>query len=238
MVTRIPALIAILVFTAASAVPAQVRQSVTGAQDAGRLNADAALKRLKDGHARFLADKPAPRDLGMKQRVRLAMEQRPFAVILTCADSRVSPELIFDQGLGDLFVLRIAGNVSDPGIVGSIEYAVEHLRCPLIVVLGHESCGAVKAAMNLDEVHGNLGSLIEQVRLGKGTSPEPNVALNQAVINNAIHHAGELTYKSSVIKDAAASEQVQIVPGTYSLSTGDVTWLELRRSKGEKSGSH
>jgi len=195
-----------------------------------RPSTDAALKRLKDGHARFLADLPAPRDLSMKQRGKLAMEQRPFAVVLTCADSRVSPELIFDQGLGDLFVLRIAGNVSDPGVVGSIEYAVEHLHCPLVVVLGHENCGAVKAAMHLDDVHGSLAALIEQVRLGKDLPKEPSTALQQAVENNAVHHAGELPYKSSVIKDAAAAGHVRIVPGVYSLSSGNVTWLEAPKS--------
>jgi carbonic anhydrase len=198
--------------------------------NADRPSVDAAMKRLKDGHARFLADKPAPRDLSMKRRVELAMEQRPFAVVLTCADSRVSPELIFDQGLGDLFVLRVAGNVSDSGMVGSIEYAVEHLHCPLIVVLGHENCGAVKAAMHIDDVHGSLAALIEQVRLGKDLPKEPTAALQQAVKNNAVHHASELAYRSLVINHAVAARHIRIVPGVYSLASGDVTWLELPKS--------
>jgi carbonic anhydrase len=187
--------------------------------------AEAALKKLKEGNTRFVADKPAPRELSMKKRVKLAMEQQPFAVVLTCADSRVSPELIFDQGLGDLFVLRVAGNITDPGVVGSIEYAVTKLHCPLIVVLGHESCGAVKAAMHVEEVHGNLGALIEQVRIGRNLPREADAALSAAVKVNVLHHAGELTYKSTVLRDFATSERIRILPAVYSLTTGEVTWL-------------
>jgi len=193
-----------------------------------------ALKRLKEGNVRFQEDKPAPRDASMKKRVKLAMEQHPFAVVLTCADSRVSPELIFDQGLGDLFVLRVAGNITDPGVVGSIEYAVEHLKCPLIVVLGHESCGAVKAAMHLEEVHGNLGALIEQVRVGKDLPKDAKAALEAAVKTNVLHHAGELTHKSTVLKDFVASGRVQVMAGVYSLTTSDVSWLELPKPKNKQ----
>src|SRR5262245_21117460 len=143
-----------------------------GAEDAP-LTHEAAWKRLKEGNARFRADKPAPRELSVKRRAQLAMEQRPFAIVLTCADSRVSRELVFDQGLGNLFVLRVAGNITEPGVVGSIEYAVQHLHCPLVVVLGHANCGAVKAAMDIEEVRGNLGALIEQVRVGKNLPADP-----------------------------------------------------------------
>jgi carbonic anhydrase len=167
----------------------------------------------------------------VKRRLKLAMEQRPFAVVLTCADSRVSPELIFDQGLGDLFVLRVAGNITEPGVVGSVEYAVEHLRCPLVVVLGHESCGAVKAAMHLEDAHGQLGALIEQVRIGKGLSKDPEKALAEAIAHNARHHAGELTYKSSVLKDFATAGRIRIVASVYSLGSGDIAWLDLPKTK-------
>jgi carbonic anhydrase len=193
---------------------------------------EAALKRLRDGNARFRADKPAARELSMKKRVQLAMEQRPFAIVLTCADSRVSPELVFDQGLGDLFVLRVAGNITEPGVVGSIEYAVLHLRCPLIVVLGHEGCGAVKAAMNIDEVHGNLGALIEQVRVGKNLPADPKAGLSAAVKTNTLHHARELTYKSVVLRDFTATGRTRVLAGVYDLAGGAVTWLELPAAKG------
>ena len=93
-----------------------------------------ALQRIKDGNDRFAADKPAKRNVGKDRRAELAKGQHPYAIVLTCADSRVAPELLFDAGLGDLFVLRVAGNIADPAVVGSIEYAVEHLHVPLIDV--------------------------------------------------------------------------------------------------------
>src|SRR5262249_28305065 len=102
-----------------------------------------ALEQLKAGNERFASDKLGPRDIGKARRQELAKGQKPFAVVLTCADSRLAPELIFDQGLGDIFVLRVAGNVADQFELGSIEFAVGELKAPLIVVMGHESCGAV-----------------------------------------------------------------------------------------------
>src|SRR6516165_380132 len=126
-----------------------------------------ALKRLKEGNSRFVADMLAERNLGRNRRAELAKGQAPFAIILGCADSRVAPELLFDQGLGDLFVVRVAGNVTDPAILGSIEYAVEHLKAPLIVVVGHEKCGAVDAALSGGELHGNIAKLIKEVQPGK-----------------------------------------------------------------------
>src|SRR5437660_44710 len=159
---------------------------------------EAAFKRLKDGNARFAADQLAKKDVGSKRRAELAKGQRPFAVILTCADSRVAPELIFDQGLGDLFVLRVAGNVTDPVVLGSIEYAVEHLKTPLIVVLGHEACGAVKAALEDADPEGNLGFLLREIHIGKQLPAEKKAAMDAAVKSNARFHASELTKRSAI----------------------------------------
>jgi len=125
------------------------------------------LEQLKKGNERFVADRLAAKDLGADRRRELAKGQHPFAIVLTCADSRVAPEFIFNQGLGDLFVLRVAGNIADPFVLGSMEYAVEHLHVPLIVILGHTKCGAVDAALAENKPHGNLGKLIEQVYPGK-----------------------------------------------------------------------
>jgi carbonic anhydrase len=122
-----------------------------------------ALESLKKGNDRFVADNPNKRDLGAAKR---SAKQKPYALILTCADSRVVPELLFDTGLGELFVVRVAGNVVGKAEVGSIEYAVEHLKVKLIVVLGHESCGAVDAALSGEKLPGDLGWLVKKVKAG------------------------------------------------------------------------
>src|SRR5436190_300954 len=116
-------------------------------QEKPAVTADQALERLKKGNEKFVADRSEIPNVGAERRRELAKGQHPFAIVLTCADSRVTPEYIFNQGLGDVFVLRVAGNIADQFETGSIEYAVEHLHSPLIVVLGHSKCGAVDAAM-------------------------------------------------------------------------------------------
>src|SRR5262245_40561826 len=121
--------------------------AVVGQEPASGLSAEQALARLLAGNARFVAHRERHPDITVRRRRALVSSQHPFAVILGCADSRVSPELLFDEGLGDLFVIRVAGNVVDDVVLGSIEYAVEHLGTKLIVVLGHEKCGAVSAAV-------------------------------------------------------------------------------------------
>jgi carbonic anhydrase len=200
---------------------------VTGlrAQDAAP-TPDKALDRLKEGNARFVADKPSTRDSGDKKRRELAKGQRPFAIVLTCADSRVAPELIFDQGLGDLFVLRVAGNIADPALLGSMEFAVTQLKSPLIIVLGHEECGAVKAAISGQKHEGNLGKLIDLVQPGKELPKDEKKALAAGIANNVRTQAGRLTSKSDVLKDFVSSKRVRIATGVYSLETGEVSWLD------------
>src|SRR5262245_24451061 len=139
--------------------------------------AAAALAKLKEGNGRFVGGKAMTKGIDVKERAELVKGQQPFAIVLTCADSRVAPELVFDQGLGQLFVLRVAGNVCDPNILGSIEYGVEHLKSPLIVVMGHEKCGAVAAAIGGGELHGNLGKLIKEVHVGKDLPKDKAAAM-------------------------------------------------------------
>src|SRR5262249_38747127 len=145
------------------------------------ISGQVALERLKEGHARFLAGKATPQVVDAKLRAELAKSQNPFAVVLACADSRVAPELVFDQGHGELFVSRIAANVTGPSILGSVEYAVAHLGVPLVVVLGHENCGAVKAALEDDELEGNLGFLLREVHVGKHLPADKKQAVPAAV---------------------------------------------------------
>jgi carbonic anhydrase len=191
----------------------------------------AAWQRLKDGNARFASDNPATRDIGAERRARLAKGQQPFAVVLSCADSRVVPELLFDQGLGDLFVVRVAGNIADKGMLGSIEYAVEHLHVPLVVVLGHESCGAVQAAVDGKPFPGNLGWLVRHVYTANNQAGGKQGTLAAALRANALHQAAALTKESAGVRELAAQKRVQIVAGVYSLATGKVTWLDLSQAK-------
>jgi carbonic anhydrase len=195
-------------------------------QEAAPPTADGALRLLKDGNGRFATDKLAAKDIGAQRRAALAKGQKPFAIVLTCADSRVAPELIFDQGLGELFVLRVAGNLTDPFILGSIEYAVEHLHAPLIVVLGHESCGAVAAALAKQPLPGNLGKLVKEVHIGKDLPTDKATALPIAVKNNVVFYAGQLTERSELLKEEVAHKKVKIVGGVYRLASGKVEWLE------------
>jgi carbonic anhydrase len=120
-----------------------------------------ALFRLRDGNDRFTSSRFQVRDY-IRERKELMQSQHPYAIVLTCSDSRVPPEIIFDESLGKLFVLWVAGNVLDPALLGSIEYAAEHLHVSLILMMGHESCGAVKAALSGIKAPENLDSLIKK----------------------------------------------------------------------------
>jgi len=195
-------------------------------QEKSALTAEQALERLKKGNEKFVADNSQPQKLGAERRRELAKGQHPFAIVLTCADSRVAPEYIFNQGLGDIFVLRVAGNIADPFVLGSMEYAVEHLHSPLIVVLGHSKCGAVDAAMGTSKPGGNLGKVITEVHVGKDLPAEKPAALDAAIANNVRHQAELLTKRSDVVKEFVEHKKVRIVSGVYSLATGKVEWLE------------
>jgi len=188
--------------------------------------AEQALRRLKDGNARFAANALARHDVGSNRRQELAGGQAPFAVVLTCADSRLAPEFIFDQGLGDIFVVRVAGNIADPYGLGSVEYAVEHLHVPLVVLLGHEKCGAVEAALGKTRPPGNLGKLIAEIHPGSSLPDAPSQALPVAVKNNARYQAHLLTERSPVLRQHLQNKELRIVSGVYHLASGKVEWLD------------
>ncbi len=194
-----------------------------------------ALQRLKDGNLRFVKDKLKP-GAGKERRIALTSGQQPVAAIIACADSRVSPELIFDKSLGDLFVLRVAGNVvvDSHGIVGSAEYAVANLKVPLVVVIGHEDCGAVNAALKGDFGPGNLGKLLKGVRLGTHLPEDKKAALAAATRTNAIYQAERLLVESDLIRDCVVSGRILVVPAVYSLSTGEVAFLDAVSWKAKK----
>ena len=189
-----------------------------------------AMQRLRAGNERFVDQKQASDHRDASRRMELAGGQHPFAVVLGCADSRVPPELVFDQGLGDLFVIRVAGEVAPPEVIGSVEYAVEHLGCRTIIVLGHEKCGAVEAALNAADgpaPHGNVGALIKEIlpSIEKIDRHSPD-ALDAAVRANARGCAGRLVAGSQMLAQLAGKGEVVITPARYDLETGRVEFMD------------
>lgn len=189
----------------------------------GAVTPEVAWQRLKDGNTRFVRGTPWARETSAERRAELARGQEPFGVVLTCADSRVVPEVIFDQHLADLFVLRLAGNVADPGVIGSAEYAAEALHVPLVAVIGHTKCGAIDATLSGKHIPGELGALISRIHVGNDSSA--------AVQANALFQARELTRRSPVLKELAQSGRIKIVAGVYELDSGIVRWLDLAGGK-------
>jgi carbonic anhydrase len=186
---------------------------------------DQALKRLKEGNARFAADNLKEAKPPSRQRQATAEKQKPIAIILTCADSRTAPEYIFDKGLGDLFVVRVAGNVGGPEVYASMEYAAGVLRAPLVVVLGHSNCGAVDAVMKgKDLPTEHLKNLIGLIRTGD--KPRD---LDAAIRNNVLDQTELVTRQSSLLKEFASTGRIKIVPAVYDLKSGEVRWLKLKR---------
>ncbi len=191
------------------------------------LNPKAALSKLVTGNARYARNESIHPSQTATQRTRVAKEQHPFAVIVACSDSRVAPELIFDQGLGDLFVVRVAGNVIDDHALGSIEYAVAHLGASLIVVVGHERCGAVSATLKGGAVQGHIASLVKAIQPAvkkvKGLAGDP---LENAVKANAREVAMKLRQSKPVLAEMIKTGKVQIDAGYYDLDSGRVKFLE------------
>lgn len=183
---------------------------------------------LMKGNARFVEGKHSSVQLAT-MRKGLVEGQKPKVIILGCADSRVPPELLFDKNLGELFVVRVAGNVADPVTLGSIEYAVEHLGSKLIVLLGHESCGAVAAAVSGEEMPTrNIEAIVERIKPafeGAKSCPIGGKANLDCVKLNVEHGAEDLLKQSAIIKKAT-KEGVAIIKAVYKLDTGEVERLD------------
>lgn len=182
------------------------------------------VQRLKDGNSRFVADKLDGQLQDSARRTSLTSGQQPYAIILSCADSRVVPELAFDTGLGELFVVRVAGNVANTSSIGSIEYAVAHIGCQVLVVLGHESCGAVTAAIGGGDNGYNLNHLLAHVTPAVSACGDAS-DVNSVVRKNAELTASELAKRSSIIGDAVADGKLQVIPAYYNLGSGEVDFL-------------
>jgi len=189
------------------------------------------LRRLIDGNARFVSGKSAQRLPSHDRLVDLAESQHPFATILGCSDSRVPPEMVFDQGLGDLFIVRVAGNVVGTEILGSLGYALEHLATPLFVVLGHEGCGAVRAALDARRGDvkdgGPLSALLDAILPAlEGIDPGESLEgqLHRAVEANVRCAVRQLAARPAG-RAAVAEGRIQVVGAVYELSTGRVRFL-------------
>lgn len=188
------------------------------------LSAEKALEKLKAGNKNFVADKLDGQLQDSSRRKSLTGGQNPYAIILSCADSRVVPELAFDTGLGEIFVIRVAGNVANTSTTASIEYAVAHLGVKLIVVLGHESCGAVTAAIGGGDNGYNLNHLLAHISPAIAASRKKDV--NSVVKKNARMTCNDLANRSAIIKKATEKKGgLQIVPAYYNLGTGKVNFL-------------
>jgi carbonic anhydrase len=175
-----------------------------------------ALERLLAGNRRYLSGLPASRYGTAHRRTEVAEHQHPFAVVVCCSDSRVGPEVVFDQGLGDIFVFRTAGEVVDDVGLGSIEYAVDHLGVPLVVVLGHERCGAVAATLKGGEAPGHIGALIKAI--------EPAVAESKGASGDQLDNAVRAQVRAVVrqLKAAELLHKAEVVGARYDLDTGAV----------------
>ncbi len=182
------------------------------------------ISRLKSGNERFVADKLDGKLQDSTRRTELTQGQQPHTIVLSCADSRVVPELAFDAGLGELFVVRVAGNVANTSSLASMEYAVAHCGSKVIVVLGHQSCGAVTAAVGGGDNGYNLNHLLSHIAPAIGAADSES-SVNDIVKINAKLNAQELITRSKIIGDAAAAGSIKIVPAYYNLDSGKVDFL-------------
>lgn len=195
-------------------------------------SAGEALDLLKEGNARFVKMEMQHPDQSAERRTDTAVNgQKPFAVILSCSDSRVPPEIVFDRGIGDIFVVRVAGNIAmDESVIGSVEYAIEHLNVPLLVVMGHTGCGAVNAAISGAPVEGGVRDIQEKIEpvVARVRTEQPDLtgaALSNAVVkSNALQAKDDLLSRSEELREMADKGKVTIAVCVYDINSGEVAW--------------
>jgi carbonic anhydrase len=211
---------------AASALCLWVAVSARGAEPTN-VPANLALQRLIDGNKRFVEGKATHEHQQADRRAEIAKGQNPFAIIVCCSDSRVPPEIVFDQGLGDIFVVRTAGNVVDDVGFGSVEYAVEHFGTQLVVVLGHDRCGAVSAAVSGGEAQGHVPSVIKAIRPAveqvKGQPGDPMDNAMRAHVSNMVT---KLCTTAPILPERVKAGKLVIVGARYDLDGGHVELLK------------
>jgi carbonic anhydrase len=197
-----------------------------------------ALQRLREGNRRFVAEiRGRAAAVSRERRQELTVGQEPFAIVLGCSDSRVPAEIVFDQGLGDLFVIRVAGNIVAPSQIGSVEFAAERFRTRLVVVLGHTSCGAIQATVDelgrrSEEQSQNLRSIVDRIRpcveplLRTPLARDRDSLLQQAVRANIAMSVNQLRHGSLLLEHLIQNDGLRVVGGEYSLETGVVDFFD------------
>ncbi|MCC3406885.1 MAG: carbonic anhydrase [Microcoleus sp. PH2017_10_PVI_O_A] len=208
---------------AASIAPTLLQAQAANAETISDITPDGALKKLMEGNQRYIDQKRTFPDQARSRIVEVAKGQHPFATVLACSDSRVTPEIIFDQGLGDLFDVRIAGNFLDDVVLGNIEYAALELGVPLLVILGHERCGAVKAALDGKAVPGHISTLVEAIKPAvDATKNLAGDAWDNAVRANVKMNVEKLKDSSPILAEAVKAGKLKVVGGRYDLDSGKV----------------
>jgi carbonic anhydrase len=192
------------------------------------------LQKLEEGNKRFSSGKQSHPDETLERLRELKKGQHPFAIVVSCSDSRVPAELVFDQGLGDIFSIRTAGNVMGDYELGSIEYAVEHLDCKLIVVMGHKDCGAIKAFINskghydhLDHIK-NIINYIERENEEKNLSSTDKLSVDNAIEANIAHGVTFLRTAEPILKERFDQKKVEIIGALYNIESGKVTFKNIK----------
>jgi carbonic anhydrase len=190
------------------------------------LTGDDALAKLLSGNARYVEQRRLNPNQSDERRDSLIDGQSPYAIILGCSDSRVPPEIIFDQGLGDLFIIRVAGNVIDDIVLASIEYAAEHLHSPILMVLGHTNCGAVAAALQDDELDGHLPSIAQAIEEAvEAAMDAEGDTLDMTIRAHARITARHLADSEPILKELVDHGSLKVVAAYYDLDTGIVEIL-------------
>ena len=199
-----------------------------GHDPAAKANPEEAFKELQSGNQHFIANEPQKQDF-VKQREELSKGQAPKVIVVTCSDSRVSPELIFDKGLGEVFVVRTAGNVVDSVAIGSIEYSAEHLGSQILLVLGHSSCGAVKATLGGETPSPYINSIIHMIQPALATCKEHHVEdgklLDATIEQNVKNQITKVIKDSKIIHELNAEGKLIVIGAVYDIKTGVVNYV-------------
>jgi len=202
----------------------QQKDTITVVKQAHIETSQDAINELKSGNQRFLVNKLV--NTNYKEEIEETKGgQKPHSVILSCMDSRVPPEIIFDQGIGHIFAIRVAGNIEDDNVIGSMEYAVEHSGAKLIVVMGHSHCGAVTGAVEGVKL-GKLTQLVEQIKPAIKSDPKDPKTIDEAAKNNIQITISDILGKSEIIKEMVDQKKIAIVGAFYDIETGSVTFVE------------